>query len=100
MVVHVYSCLLTGIIPVQIHTGNITWNGTGIFKLIHVPGISGKHSAGRKWNFIVSVPDHCLLIYLSCFCSGVIYSRDNHDANTICDPNHSGFNFNDHTTKI
>ena len=42
MVLHVYSCLLTGIIPVQIHTGIITWNRTGIFKLIHVPGISGK----------------------------------------------------------
>ena len=30
MVVHVYSCLLNGIIPVQIHPGIITWNRTGI----------------------------------------------------------------------
>ena len=35
MVVHVYLCLLTGIIPVQIYTGIITWNGTGIFMNIH-----------------------------------------------------------------
>ena len=35
MVVHHYSCLLTGIIPVLIHTGIITWNGTGIFMNIH-----------------------------------------------------------------
>ena len=34
MVVYVYSCLLTGIIQVQIHTGIITWNGTGIFMFL------------------------------------------------------------------
>ena len=36
MVVHVYSCLFTRIILVQIHTGILTWNGTGIFMNIHV----------------------------------------------------------------
>ena len=43
MVVHVYSCLLTGIIPVQIHSGIITWNGTGIFMNIQAYSCS--------WNF-------------------------------------------------
>ena len=52
MVVHVYSCLLTGIIPLQIHTGIITWNGTGIFKLIHVPGISGKQGGGGAGHLL------------------------------------------------
>ena len=48
MVVHVYSCLFTGIILVQIHTGILNWNRTGIFmnicKFIHVPGILEKQS--------------------------------------------------------
>ena len=35
MVVHVYSCLLSGIIPVQIYTGIITLNGTGIIMNVH-----------------------------------------------------------------
>ena len=43
MAVHVYSCLLTGIIPVQIHTGIITWNRTGIFMNIQAYSCS--------WNF-------------------------------------------------
>ena len=43
MVVHVYSCLLTGIIPVQIRTGIITWKGTGIFMNIEAYSCS--------WNF-------------------------------------------------
>ena len=43
MVVHVYSCLLTGIIPVQIYTGIITWNGNGIFMNIQAYSCS--------WNF-------------------------------------------------
>ena len=36
MVVHAYPCLFTGIILVQIHTGILTWNGTGIFMSIQV----------------------------------------------------------------
>ena len=43
-----YSCLFTGIILVQIHTGILTWNGTGIFMNIQVysfPGISGKQGS-------------------------------------------------------
>ena len=43
MVVHLYSCLLTGIIPVQIHTGIITWNGTGIFM--------NSQAYSCSWNF-------------------------------------------------
>ena len=43
ILVHVYSCLLTGIIPVQSHTGIITWNGTGIFMNIQAYSCS--------WNF-------------------------------------------------
>ena len=43
MVVHIYSCLLTWIIPVQIHTGIITWNETGIFMNIQAYSCS--------WNF-------------------------------------------------
>ena len=34
MVVHVYLCLFTGIILVQIHTGILTGNGTGIFMFL------------------------------------------------------------------
>ena len=43
MVVHVYSCLFTGIILVQINTGILTWNGTGIFMNVQVYSCS--------WNF-------------------------------------------------
>ena len=43
MVVHVYSCLFTWIILVQIHTGILTWNGTGIFMNIQAYSCS--------WNF-------------------------------------------------
>ena len=35
VVAYVYSCLFTGIILVQIHTGILTWNGTGIIMNIH-----------------------------------------------------------------
>ena len=45
MVVHVYSCLFTGIILFQIHSGILTWNGTGIFMNIH----SQVYSC--SWNF-------------------------------------------------
>ena len=67
MVVHVYSCLLTRIIPVQIHTGIITWNATGVFmfKLIHVPVISGKQG---MYNKIYKQP-----IDMSAACSGFGY---------------------------
>ena len=41
--VRTYSCLLTGTIPVQIHTGIITWSGTGIFMNIQAYSCS--------WNF-------------------------------------------------
>ena len=35
MVVHVYSCLFSEMILVQIHTGILTCKGTGIFMNIH-----------------------------------------------------------------
>ena len=43
MVAHIYSCLLTGNIPVQIRTGITTWNGTGMFMNIQAFSCS--------WNF-------------------------------------------------
>ena len=36
MVVHVYLCLFTGMIVVQVHTGILAWNRTGIFMNIQV----------------------------------------------------------------
>ena len=43
MVVHVYPCSFTWIILVQIHTGILTWNRTGIFLNVQVYSCS--------WNF-------------------------------------------------
>ena len=50
MVVHVYSCLLTGIIPFPVHTGIITWNRTGIFMNIQAYSCSWNfRKAGSDW---------------------------------------------------
>ena len=58
-----YSCLFTGITPVQIHTGILTWNRTGIFKFIHVPGISGKQ--GSYFCIIKIMHIHTYIFYIS-----------------------------------
>ena len=54
MVVNVYLCLFTGIILDQIHTGILTWNGTGIFMNIQVYSCSWNFRKAGLWSDFVN----------------------------------------------